>query len=285
MADNGPTNGMAMTVSLGPEISGLANSKLAFEIAGAKRPFLVVDLNQEIAARGGHEAAAATRAHTKKMRVGQQKKAQRKANTAPYQIRAELDQCMDDPFGAAAQWGDLPAHTAAVRARVQAARDAEERMSERRQQHQWQQPRKRLPNFPVRGPKAQGFKPHKAFKPFKAFNKAAPAPAAGSSWVVGGPAPRPQSSVPKMRPKLLISGLAPSVTRSDLVEIFGPLGTLVSAQMHHGPDGAPLGTALLHYATAGEARRAYIKYSGMNLDNSPMCFHVVSDAPHGRIEQ
>lgn len=67
-----------------------------------------------------------------------------------------------------------------------------------------------------------------------------------------------------------ISNLAPSVSDSDIIQLFSEFGELIKPSVHYDAQGCHLGSATVTFARVSEARRAIVKYNGVSLDRYPM---------------
>eukprot|EP00095_Tigriopus_kingsejongensis_P001706 maker-scaffold802_size95064-snap-gene-0.17 protein:Tk01706 transcript:maker-scaffold802_size95064-snap-gene-0.17-mRNA-1 annotation:"tho complex subunit 4" len=113
----------------------------------------------------------------------------------------------------------------------------------------------------------------KVRKSFQSLHQSRRSPTA--TWPMGtwGPiASRRPPTLPNlgMSNKILLSNLAPTVTQSDVIELFSEFGILTSASLHHDHDGKTLGTAEIVFQAPGQAQAAIKKYHGVPLDNRTM---------------
>jgi len=83
--------------------------------------------------------------------------------------------------------------------------------------------------------------------------------------------------------KVLITNLHPQVTDSDIRELFGEFGSLMSASVHFDSSGTSLGSAQVYYSKWASAVRAKQQYNGVHLDRRPMRVAIEgeSSAGHG----
>lgn len=71
-----------------------------------------------------------------------------------------------------------------------------------------------------------------------------------------------------------ISNLAPSVSDSDIIQLFSEFGQLEKTAVHYDIQGCHLGTASVTFAKCMDARKAVMKYNGVSLDRLPMRIHL-----------
>lgn len=67
-----------------------------------------------------------------------------------------------------------------------------------------------------------------------------------------------------------ISNLAPTVSDSDLIQLFSEFGQLIKTSVHYDAQGCHLGSATVTFARIPEARMALMKYNGVSFDRYPM---------------
>ncbi|KAI8893574.1 hypothetical protein BC833DRAFT_531636, partial [Globomyces pollinis-pini] len=75
--------------------------------------------------------------------------------------------------------------------------------------------------------------------------------------------------------KLVVSNLAPSVSQSDVRELFARIGPVRSAQLNYNQDGKSKGVATVIFSKLGDAHKAYTEYHNRPLDNRPMKIELI----------
>ncbi|KAJ1529113.1 hypothetical protein HK096_009200, partial [Nowakowskiella sp. JEL0078] len=75
--------------------------------------------------------------------------------------------------------------------------------------------------------------------------------------------------------KISISNLAPSVTQSDLLDLFKHIGPIQTAQLYFDEKGRSKGAASVVFMKPGHAYLAHQEYHKRTLDNKPMQIELV----------
>jgi len=81
--------------------------------------------------------------------------------------------------------------------------------------------------------------------------------------------------------KVIITNLHPQVTDSDIRELFGEFGSLMSASVHFDSNGTSLGSAQVYYSKWASAVRAKQQYNGVHLDRRPMRVSIEGESTAG----